>query len=148
METFSALLSLWGELTAHWWIPLTKISEVELWCFFYLSPNKQLRKPWRCQWFEIQLSSLWPHCNGFITILHCLLSHDMQHRIIVDCVIKKTECVKRSLMTKTTTIFLICNLRFEWKILSETQPRVPVSLTCRAWRQDNMDSTEQNCERK
>ena len=23
---------LWGEFTSHWWIPLTKASDTELWC--------------------------------------------------------------------------------------------------------------------
>ena len=25
---------LWGQSTGHWWIPLTKASDPELWCFF------------------------------------------------------------------------------------------------------------------
>ena len=34
MEIFSALLThLWGESTGHRWIPLTKASDTELWCF-------------------------------------------------------------------------------------------------------------------
>ena len=26
---------LWGESTGHWWIPLTKASDMELWCFLW-----------------------------------------------------------------------------------------------------------------
>ena len=31
---------LWGEFTGHRWIPLTKASDAELWCFFDLRLNK------------------------------------------------------------------------------------------------------------
>ena len=57
---------LWGESTGHWWIPLTKASDAELWCFFcffYLGLNKQLSKQSRWQWFEMPPHSLWHHCN-------------------------------------------------------------------------------------
>ena len=27
---------LWGEATGHWWIPLTKASDAELWYFFFI----------------------------------------------------------------------------------------------------------------
>ena len=38
METFSAPLSLCeGESTGHRWIPLTKASDAELWCFSLIS---------------------------------------------------------------------------------------------------------------
>ena len=38
METFSALLALCGESTAHRWIPRTKASDAELWCFLWSAP--------------------------------------------------------------------------------------------------------------
>ena len=40
METFSALLALceWGEFTGHRWIPPTKASDAELWCFLWSAP--------------------------------------------------------------------------------------------------------------
>ena len=37
---------LWGESTGHRWIPLTKVSDAELWCFF-VSLNKRLNKQLR-----------------------------------------------------------------------------------------------------
>ena len=44
METFSALLALCGgEFTGHRWIPFTKASDAELYCFFDLCLNKRLR---------------------------------------------------------------------------------------------------------
>ena len=35
---------LCGEFTGHRWIPLTKASDAELWCFFDLRLNKRLSK--------------------------------------------------------------------------------------------------------
>ena len=40
METFSALLALCVGNTIHRWIPLTKASDAELWCFL-LSAHEQ-----------------------------------------------------------------------------------------------------------
>ena len=42
METFSALPETWKirEFTGHQWIPLTKASDAELWCFLW-SPREQ-----------------------------------------------------------------------------------------------------------
>ena len=46
------------------WIPHTKASDAELWCFFDLRLNKRLSKqPWGW-WFETLSWSLWRHCNG------------------------------------------------------------------------------------
>ena len=38
MEKFSALLVLWG----HGWIPLTKASDADLWCFLWSAPEETL----------------------------------------------------------------------------------------------------------
>ena len=43
---------LCGEFTGHRWIPLTKASDAELWCFFDLRLNKRLRKQSRRWWFK------------------------------------------------------------------------------------------------
>ena len=32
---FRVIGPLWGEFTAHRWIPLTKASDAELWCFLW-----------------------------------------------------------------------------------------------------------------
>ena len=56
---------LCGEFTGQRWIPLTKDSHAELWCFFfYLRPNKRLSKQSRRLWFESPSCSLCCHCNG------------------------------------------------------------------------------------
>ena len=54
---------LCGEFTGHRWIPHTKASDAELWCFFYLRLNKRLSKPSWGWWFETPSYPLWRHCN-------------------------------------------------------------------------------------
>ena len=57
--------ALYGEFTCHQWIPLTKASGVELWCFFFISAwtNKVLSKQPRRRWFETSSGPLWRHGN-------------------------------------------------------------------------------------
>ena len=52
------------EFTGHWWIPRTKASDAELWCFLWSTPDKQLSKQSWGRWFETPSRSLWRHCNG------------------------------------------------------------------------------------
>ena len=47
METFFRVTGpLCREFTGYRWIPLTKASDAELWCIFYVRPNKRLSKQW------------------------------------------------------------------------------------------------------
>ena len=39
MEVFHITAPLWGESTGHWWIPLTKANDAELWCFLWSAPE-------------------------------------------------------------------------------------------------------------
>ena len=52
------------EFTGPWWIPRTKASDAELWCFFDLRLNKRLSKQSWGWWFETLSRPLWRHCNG------------------------------------------------------------------------------------
>ena len=54
---------LCGEFTGHRWIPLTKASEAELWCFIWCALEQRLSKHSRCRWFETPSFSLWRRCN-------------------------------------------------------------------------------------
>ena len=54
---------LCGEFTGPRWIPLTKTSDAELWCFFDLRLNKRISKQSWGWWFETQARPLWRHCN-------------------------------------------------------------------------------------
>ena len=76
MDTISALLALCegnhrspvdsphkGH-TGHRWIPLTRASDAERWCFLDLHLNKRLSKHSRRRRFETPSRSLWRHRNG------------------------------------------------------------------------------------
>ena len=54
METPSAFTDpLWGEFTGQRWIPLTKVSDAELWCFLFdLRLNKRFSKPSKSRWLR------------------------------------------------------------------------------------------------
>ena len=65
METFSHVTGhLCGEFTDPRWIPRTKASDAELWCFFDLCLNKRLSKQWWGWWFETLSHPLWRHRNA------------------------------------------------------------------------------------
>ena len=57
--------SLCGEFTGHRWIPHTKASDAELWCFPW---NKRWTKQLRRRWSETPSRSLWLHCNDISVI--------------------------------------------------------------------------------
>ena len=75
---------LCGEFTGHWWFPLTKASDADLWCFFYLRPNKRLSKQSWGWWFETPARSLWRHCIN----------------------VKSNECVSWRLWLPTNLLFI------------------------------------------
>ena len=54
---------LWGEFAGHRWIPLTKASDAELWCFLWFVPGHRLSKQSRCRRCETPPRPLWRHIN-------------------------------------------------------------------------------------
>ena len=63
---FRVIGPLWGEFTGYRWIPLTKASDAELWCFSLIGAwTKSLSKPSRHRWFEPPPRSLRRHCNEY-----------------------------------------------------------------------------------
>ena len=50
---------LWCEFTGHRWIPLTKASDAELWCFLWSVPEQTVE-----QIIKMPSRSLWRHCNA------------------------------------------------------------------------------------
>ena len=53
------------EFTGPRWIPRTRASDAELWCFFDLRLNRRLSKQSWGWWFETQSGSLWRHCSDY-----------------------------------------------------------------------------------
>ena len=60
---FSVTVHLCGEFTGHRWIPRTKASDAELWCFLWFAPDKTMSKQSWGWWFETPWRPLWRHCN-------------------------------------------------------------------------------------
>ena len=54
-----------GEFFGPRWIPLTKASDAELWCFLWSALNKRLSKQSWGWWFESRSRPLWGHRNVF-----------------------------------------------------------------------------------
>ena len=55
---------LCGEFTGHRWIPRTKVSDADRWCFLWSTSAPTVEhKQWRRRWFETPSRSLWRHCN-------------------------------------------------------------------------------------
>ena len=54
---------LCGGFTGHRWIPHSKSSDAELWCFLWAAPKPTLSKQWRHRGFETPSKSLSYHCN-------------------------------------------------------------------------------------
>ena len=52
-----------GEFTGHWWIPLTKASDAELWCFLWSSPEQTVEQQSKRWWSETPSRLLWRHYN-------------------------------------------------------------------------------------
>ena len=63
---FGVTSPLCRQFTGHGWIPRTKASDAELWCFLWLHVNKQLSKQSWGWWFEMPSHSLWRHCNDHV----------------------------------------------------------------------------------
>ena len=69
---------LCGEFTGPWWIPRTKASDEELWCFLWSASHKRLSKQSPGWWFETPSRPLWRHCNE----LAYLLKREFQKSLI------------------------------------------------------------------
>ena len=74
METFRVTDPLRGESTGHRWIPLTKASDAELWCFLLCTPEQTVGQtvylPVLC---DATKMSMWRHYDGFDLIPVILL---------------------------------------------------------------------------
>ena len=57
---------LCGESTGHRWIPLTKASDVELWCFVWCAPEQTVKQTIDTPMISdaTPSCSLWRHCNA------------------------------------------------------------------------------------
>ena len=75
---------LWGEFTGHLWIPLTKTSDVELWCFLWSTPEQTVEQ-------TIETPVIWDAIAPYdVTVM---LYYSLAMNIISDCVVCKESCI-------------------------------------------------------
>ena len=96
------------EFTGPRWLPRTKASDAELWCFLDLRLNKRLSKQsWRW-WFETLSHPLWRRCNGnqhqnisctYDIYIHILNSSSQNKDIHYNDVIKSATASKITSLT-------------------------------------------------
>ena len=55
---------LWMESTGHRWIPFTKASDAELWCFLWSAPEQMFQQ-------KIETLVIWDAIGRLITSLLC-----------------------------------------------------------------------------
>ena len=70
--------ALWGVSTGYLWIPFTKASDADLWCFFDRRLNKRLSKQTRRGWFETPLLSLWRYYNENWPMASCVQCYNRE----------------------------------------------------------------------
>ena len=64
---------LWGESTGHRWIPLTKASDTELWCFFFISA---WTNGWANNWYAGDLRR--HHVHYDVTVMSWSMSFGLR----------------------------------------------------------------------
>ena len=77
-DIFRVTGPLCGEFTGPRWIPLTKASDAELWCFLWSLPEQTVGKHSRRWWFEVPSRPLWRHHNdecSFVVLCFVLLQY-------------------------------------------------------------------------
>ena len=72
---------LCGESTGHRWIPLTKASDVELWCFLWFAPEKKKKNDWANNGDSKDLRC--HHAHYDVTVMSTVCSHrELPHLLI------------------------------------------------------------------
>ena len=64
---FRVIGPLWGEFTVHRWIPLTKASDAELWCFLWSAPDSSASDRYPQQ--TIEMLVIWDATSLIMTSL-------------------------------------------------------------------------------
>ena len=78
---------LCGEFTGLRWIPRTKASDAELWCFLWSAPDKRLSKQSWGWWLETLSCSLWRHRN----VLQCCFTVTLPIVWVFQCYLRNPE---------------------------------------------------------
>ena len=129
-SSFRVTGPLCGEFTGHRSIPLTKTSDVELWCFLSSVLNKWLSKQSLGWWFETPSHSLWRHCNG------CKLQRtNEQHRSDVArcCIFVTVRWPDASAINAILAEIQIRSIRYSIELLFSDSDMHQGALCCRQY---------------
>ena len=66
LKVFRVTGSLWEKSTGHWWIPLTKASDAELWFLLWFAPEQTVEH-------IIELLAIWDTIGLIMTSLKCAI---------------------------------------------------------------------------
>ena len=69
---------LLGEFTSHWWIPLRKASDAELWCFLWSMPEQTIEQ-------AIEMSVIWDAIVLMMTSLQCFVILHIKTKMNIFC---------------------------------------------------------------
>ena len=70
-------VTLWGEFIGHWWIPLTKVSDEELWSFLWSAPEETVEQKTETpvilaiMWRDVSCIFLWYKIKWMLSINFC-----------------------------------------------------------------------------
>ena len=95
---------LCGEFTGDRWIPITKASDAELWCFFDLRLNKRMSKQSWGWWLETSRRSLWRHCNGI----------DLSHQGALNSYLPISSTHPKTCTTRRQTRYVAITALLRW----------------------------------
>ena len=75
-KNFPVTGPLWGESTGHWWIPLRKASDSELWCFLWGAPEQTVEQTVEILaiWGAIALTMMYMIASSNWDII-CVIGH-------------------------------------------------------------------------
>ena len=105
---------LCGEFTGHWWIPRTKASDTELWCFLWSAP-------WINSWVNNrEAGDLRPHRTHYdVAVMRCTLvesctSYGCGEVALLDKHIDQIcdFCISGMLFSKSAPLNLVCSWSF------------------------------------
>ena len=74
-----------GKFTGQRWVPHTKASDAERWCFLWSAQKKRLSKQSWGWWFETPSRPLWRHCYAITTIVG-MLTHAEGLLSFLECI--------------------------------------------------------------
>ena len=112
---------LWGEFTSHWWIPLTKASDAELWRLLWSVPEQRVEQ-------AIETLVIWDAIVLIMTPLLCfildcdgnnLAEKKIQRHIYNLKHLKYFITILWNLYPLVRWLYAQCHFSFQWNVTSQ-----------------------------